>query len=312
MASQYSDKPDLNISPLTFLQVYQSADTLMSALIEKDATFRHWFTAPQGWRQFGRYVIVPLYYHLMTSGYGVMVENRLVGWLYLRGWHQVVYIETLATDPIWRKRGVGTALLDFAEQQAHVLGREWLALTVTLENRAAVKLYEKQGYRRMHWHVMQHPGDLDLGGTGLSGVGLRLVFGPAAESAYRHYSELDRRAGDTWAAEAASRLSSYDPYRQLGREWQIEVDGQASGYLNVHQSGGYLVIYLACVPERWGTADILAAALHTIQPWERHLPIRVRLGSSGHHASARPVLMKMRFEEQPAITTRMFKQVPTG
>lgn len=309
MSSHGSEGPDLSIWPLTFLQVYESADTVMSALLEKDDIFRKWFVSSEGWRQLGRYVIVPLYYHLRTSGYGAMIDNHLVGWLYLRGWHQVLYIETLATRQEWRQKGVGASLLRFAEQQAHILGREWMSLTVTLANTAAVTLYETEGYQRGHWRVMQHPPNMDVAGGAPDKVILRPVFGPPAESAYRIYSEQDQRAGDGWAAEAVVRLSSYDPYRQLGREWVVEVGGKPVGYLNLHQSAECLVLYLAAPSEWWGSPDILKAALLAIQEPEKHLPVCFRLASGGHHEAARPILAGMGFEEQPAVTTRMFKRL---
>src|SRR5689334_4413974 len=107
MSSFHSEEPDLSIWPLTFLQVVQSADTAMSALLEKDANLRKWLVASESLRQIGRYVIVPVYYHLLTSGYGAMVDGQLVGQLYVRGWHQVMYIETLTTHPEWRRKGIG-------------------------------------------------------------------------------------------------------------------------------------------------------------------------------------------------------------
>jgi GNAT superfamily N-acetyltransferase len=311
VSSHTPDEPDLNISPLTFLQVYQSTDTVMAALLEKDVNFRQWFLSPEGWRQFGRYVIVPLYYHLLTSGYGVMIQNQLVGWLYLRGWHQVLYVETLATHPDWRRQGVATALLRFAEQQAGILGREWMALTVTVPN-PAVRLYDKEGYRRAHWRVMEHPGGLTVTEDQAGKVNLRPVFGPAAENAYHHFSEADQRAGDAWAADAIARLSNYDPYRQLGREYVAEVDGQAVGYLNLHLAGNRQVIYLAAPPERWGSQAVLKAGIRAIQASERHCEICFRLASSGHHDAARQLLIDMGFAEQPATTTRMFKRLPRG
>lgn len=310
MSSPHPEEPDLNIWPLTFLQVYQSADTVMTALLEKDATFRKWFVSSEGLRQFGRYIIVPVYYHLLTSGYGAMVDDQQVGWLYLRGWHQVLYIETLTTHPDWRRKGVGMSLLQFAEAQAHILGREWLALTATLANTPAVELYEKAGYRRGHWRVMCHTGELVLDKPMPDTVTLHPVFGPAAEIAYRTYSEQDQRAGDAWAAEAIVRLSNYDPYRQLGGEWVVEVGGKTAGYLNIHLDDGGVVIYLSTGPDWWGRPELISAALLSMQPAERLLPICFRLASSGHHDAARAALAEMGFEEQTAVTARFFKRLP--
>jgi GNAT superfamily N-acetyltransferase len=310
VCSYHLEEPDLSIWPLTFLQVYQTADTVMCALLEKDASFRRLFVSSEGLRQVGRYLIVPFYYHLLTSGYGAMVGNQQVGWLYLRGWHQVLYVETLTIHPDWRRKGVGTSLLQFAEEQARVLGREWMALTGTLANEPAIALYEKAGYRRGHWRVMRHTGELRLDGQAPANVTLHPVLGPAAEIAYRTYSEQDQRAGDGWAAEAIVRLSNYDPYRGLGGEWVIEVDGKTAGYLNIHLDDGTAVVYFSTGPEWWGRADILKAAFHCMQPAERQLPILFRAASSDHHDAARPALTEMGFVEEPADTARFYKHLP--
>jgi len=310
VSSYHLDEPDLSIWPLTFLQVYQTADTVMCALLEKDANFRR-LAASEGLRQVGRYLIVPFYYHLLTSGYGAMVGNQQVGWLYLRGWHQVLYIETLTIHPDWRRKGVGTSLLQFAEEQARILSREWMALTATLANEPAVALYEKAGYRRGHWRVMHHPGDLHLKDPAPAHVILHPVLGPAAEIAYRTYSEQDQRAGDAWAAEAIVRLSNYDPYRGLGGEWVIEVDGRTAGYLNIHIDEGTAVVYLSTGPEWWNRVDILNAAFQCMQPAERHLPICFRVASSGHHDAACAALTEMGFVAEPAVTARFYKHLST-
>lgn len=308
MSSYHPEEPDLNIWPLTFLQVYQSADTVMAALSEKDVTFRK-LASSEGLRQFGRYVIFPIYYHLLTSGYGAMVDNNLVGWVYVRGWDQVLYIETLATHPDWRHKGVGTSLLHFAEEQAHILNRDWVALTVTAANAPAVAFYEKAGYQRGHWRVFERPTGLVLDEPMPASVRLHPVLGPAAEIAYRTYSGQDERAGDGWASEAIVRLSSYDPYRQLGGEWVVEADGKTAGYLNIHQADGRMVIYLSTGPDWWGSLELIKAALLTFQPVERPLPVCIRLGSSGHHDTAREIITSLGFEEQPAATMRLFKKL---
>lgn len=310
MSSSQVEEPDFNIWPLTFLQVYQSAETVMSALLEKDANFRRWFVASEGMRQVGRFLIVPFYYHLLTSGYGAMVGNEQVGWLYLRGWHQVLYIETLTIHPDWRRKGVGTTLLEFAEEQARILGREWMALTAILANEQAVALYEKAGYQRGHWRIMRHIGELELDEPLPANVIFHPVFGPAAEIAYRTYSEQDQRAGDGWAAEAIVRLSNYDPYRGLGGEWVVEVDGRTAGFLNIHLDDGAVIIYLSVGSDWWGRSEILKAALLCMQPAERQLPICFRLASSAHHDAARAGLTELGFVEEPAVTARFYKHLP--
>ena len=57
-----------------------------------------------------------------------------------------LYVDALATDPAHRRRGVATALLERAEQQARSRGMVGVALDTGLENARAQALYEHRGY----------------------------------------------------------------------------------------------------------------------------------------------------------------------
>jgi hypothetical protein len=70
-----------------------------------------------------------------------------------------------------------------------------------------------------------------------------------------------------------------------------------------------VVIYLSTGPEWWGRPELISAALYTMQPAERQMPICFRLASSGHHDAAHAILTDMGFEEQPAVTARFFKRL---
>jgi ribosomal protein S18 acetylase RimI-like enzyme len=56
------------------------------------------------------------------------------------------YIDALATDPAFRRRGAARALLDEAERQARDLGLPAVSLDTTLTNDAARALYAGAGY----------------------------------------------------------------------------------------------------------------------------------------------------------------------
>ena len=68
------------------------------------------------------------------------------------------YICGMALFPRHRGFGIGTRLLRFAEEQAQAQGFEKLSLIVFEQNSAAMRLYEKTGYReRMRAAVVSHP-----------------------------------------------------------------------------------------------------------------------------------------------------------
>jgi len=72
-------------------------------------------------------------------------DNRMIGFIAgdphpRDGWG---WIATIAVDPNFRRRGVGTALLHACEKQ---LGVPKARLTVRLSNQGAIHLYEREGY----------------------------------------------------------------------------------------------------------------------------------------------------------------------
>ena len=56
-------------------------------------------------------------------------------------------VDSLAVDPACRGRGVGTALLQKAEERARSMGRRTMSLGVIGDNAGAIRLYERLGYR---------------------------------------------------------------------------------------------------------------------------------------------------------------------
>jgi ribosomal protein S18 acetylase RimI-like enzyme len=58
-----------------------------------------------------------------------------------------LYIDALATDERFRRRGVASALLGAADERARALGLKRLALDTTASNTGARALYEGSGFR---------------------------------------------------------------------------------------------------------------------------------------------------------------------
>lgn len=66
----------------------------------------------------------------------------------LRRGSRVARLYSIAVDPALRGAGLGARLLADAEAQAHKAGAGALRLEVRVDNAAAIKLYERRGYRR--------------------------------------------------------------------------------------------------------------------------------------------------------------------
>jgi ribosomal protein S18 acetylase RimI-like enzyme len=72
---------------------------------------------------------------------------RAAGLVSPRPPHDSVYVDALAVDPAWRRRGVARALLARAETVAAAGGLVGVSLDTGLQNAPARALYEAVGYR---------------------------------------------------------------------------------------------------------------------------------------------------------------------
>ncbi|MGH8378269.1 MAG: GNAT family N-acetyltransferase, partial [Gammaproteobacteria bacterium] len=94
------------------------------------------------------------FHHLLTRGNAILLVDEQRG--ALRGYallrfhacspHARLY--SIAIDHTHRGRGIGRTLLTAAEEVAHQHGAISLRLEVREDNHAAVRLYQKAGYRR--------------------------------------------------------------------------------------------------------------------------------------------------------------------
>jgi len=67
------------------------------------------------------------------------------------------WVATIAVDPSFRRRGVGTALLHACERN---LGVPKSRLTVRTSNRGAITLYEREGYQTIDvWKAYYNDGE---------------------------------------------------------------------------------------------------------------------------------------------------------
>lgn len=67
-----------------------------------------------------------------------------------------LYIDTLCVDPVFRGQGIGTALIQFAEQHAKENGYERMALVVEQNNIRAQTLYTRLGYIQVKEITIHH------------------------------------------------------------------------------------------------------------------------------------------------------------
>lgn len=309
MSAETSRPTPYRVFPLSFLQIYQAAGPVMNALMEQDLSVRQWFGGSRALQISTVGFVIPLYYHWVTSGYGAYVDQQMVGWIFLRGWHQVLYIEALAVALAYRRRGVGRELLRFAEEQARQLRREWLGLGVTVENKPAVQLYEAEDFRRGHQRILYRDSGEHVAlpnGTGQ----LQPLLGAGAWQAFTLYAEHDLRAGEPETGAIQSRFLSREPYRVFtGRHWLVKMDGKAVAYLHRHGPAHNPVIYLAALSEAWGAPELVGCIGRALSDTNAQSRITIKLASGAHHDAACRAFAPYGYVERPAKTMRMIKHL---
>ena len=72
--------------------------------------------------------------------------GRVVGFLASRTTARVVHVQGLAVDAEARQRGIGRALLRACLESQLAMRAAAVALSVSVENRAAIALYESEGF----------------------------------------------------------------------------------------------------------------------------------------------------------------------
>jgi GNAT superfamily N-acetyltransferase len=309
MSLKQNSTPMVSIYPLTFLQIAQSSSAVVNALQEQDIQAQNWFGTSPLVKRFMIATGVPLYYHWLTSGYGAFLDHEIAGWLFLRGWHQVLYVEGLAVAPDWRRKGVATALMHFVEQQAHELRREWLGLTVTLANESAVSLYEQQGFQRGHARILCYQGQ-DVPDLPESSADLSSVIAQTAGQMYRHFAERDLAAGNAPTSQVQARFLGRESYRSIsGNHWLVRIDGQPAAYLHRRRFAQRLVIYLAALPEHWASPELIGALAKAVGKTKPSPTIELRLASDGHHDAMCAAMGPLGFVERLATTMKMFKHL---
>ena len=305
-----SSESGVSIRPLTFLQILQAARYIVEDRLAYETVVRHGPGAPVPPPSLAHTLGLPLCYHWATSGYGAFYGEQPVGWVFLRGWYQVLYIEALVVLTGWRERGIEEMLLACAECHARALQRQWLGLTITADNNKSLEFYKARGYLRGHWRILHHeslpPDTLQAEGA----IQLAPVVGLAARRAFHHYASLDLSAADASNEIALVRFLAQDPYRRSGHDYLVVYQGQPIGYVNVNQHRLPLTIYLASGREWWGSRPMVEAVRIALRASGRaSTSLDLRLGSSAHHDAARTCFGEMGFTEQPAVSTLMFKRI---
>ena len=134
----------MEIVPATILDL-NPLRKLERACFEKDAWSLFDLIAVLSWPEIIRYKAVE--------------DGQMIGFVagdtrLLQG---AAWIATIGVDPRYQRRGIGRALLRACEER---IASKRLKLTVRMSNRAAVSLYEKEGYHTADvWKAYYNDGE---------------------------------------------------------------------------------------------------------------------------------------------------------
>ena len=87
--------------------------------------------------------------------FAARVENKLVGYAIVVVEGDVADFWDLVVKKEYRKMGIGTRLIKAVEEYAKRKGCVAVKLDVNLKNEAAIRLYEKLGYRKVSYIMMK-------------------------------------------------------------------------------------------------------------------------------------------------------------
>lgn len=82
-----------------------------------------------------------------SYSFGVEYEDRFIGYICFWRNPPELHITNIALDSGWKRKGLGTKLIEFAEKFAEESDCRWVTLEVRPSNRAAREMYEKRGFR---------------------------------------------------------------------------------------------------------------------------------------------------------------------
>jgi ribosomal-protein-alanine N-acetyltransferase len=74
-------------------------------------------------------------------------SNRLIGYLIISRYVDAWHVMNLAVEPVYRRRGIATMLLERLFELTAGDGRRGYTLEVRVSNKVAIQLYERAGFR---------------------------------------------------------------------------------------------------------------------------------------------------------------------
>ena len=268
-------------------------------------------------KPFLRWLGMPLYFAALNEGWGLWLREggrkpQLAGQLYLQYRKMVAHINDIEVNKEFQGRKLSHKLLDFAGQQAHLHGKGYLTLAVTLTNSRAVNLYRASGFLDQHhrYFYLNRPWWSDPAGDSVEGVRLAPLKRSDAQRSLNRFFRLETREGEALAAPVWEALYRPElPRRNEGFSFALYFGDKTvpQGHADFFDwSGrGRWRVYLD--PALWSTPQEKALFMALLRQARGYSQLGIMLGSTPHHEAARKFTRDLGLVERDTERMLMIK-----
>lgn len=310
MPAESAPQQGLTIRPLTFLQVYRTVRPLRATHNGSPAPAN----AGNGSGARGRTppALQPLVYHLAMSGYGAFEGQDTLGWMFLRGSHQVLVIDSLHAAEGDAAPATTEALLTFAERQARILRRRWLgALVENGTPPGGSATLATRGFRGQPLHVYRSDGTALPDKPASPNGNLQVLSGSRGDLVRARFARAAMGLEDSPDGEYLARylLGDVVPVRH----WLVVPGGDAVAYLSSGLANGRLTVeVLTDRAEQAGEAILtglrqVLAHVSTVAGPRRE--VEVRIAGAKQAEALQAGLATLGFASQQHPARRLYKEL---
>lgn len=311
MPAESAPQQGLTIRPLTFLQVYRTVGPLHTTHNGSKSPVK----PGDGDGSRGRPLpaLQPLVYHLAMSGYGAFDGQDSRGWMFLRGSHQVLVVDSLHTADDEAAPVAADALLGFAERQARLMRRRWLgALVEDGEPPGGNGAFAARGFQGRSVCVYRAGAPAVAPKSAVSGDGLRVLSGSRGELARARFARAALALEDSADGEYLARFLLGDVVPV--RHWLVEQDGGPVAYLGSGVLAGRPVVEVLTGSARQAEAAILAGLqqvlAHVLAVAGHRREIELRIAGSEQAAALQAGLAALGFAAaETCPVQRLYKEL---
>lgn len=300
--SERLDSPEISapIKRLKFWQHWIAAGQAFKALRKSDPLFETEFVSKR-FQFLARPLLWPLHGWLFTEGYGLWLDNKLVGHIYLQSKARMAtHIEVLVVGEEYRSNIFAARLLRFAQQKALDKGHAYLTGWVTISNNRVARLMQRKS-QVFYYHFYETDKALPtLPMPPASQVRLEPLTGKTAKSNLTEFVIQENEVIDPTLIPLWK--SVYPPtfaFTGKVQNFAVYFDNlpTAEGHVCFKDLGGYKVWWLYLNPKRWGTNSEQALIRLMLNRTPEFWRLQIRAGTNQHHQQLQQIMTDLNFSQ---------------